>query len=165
VIKNYLKTQKFIEIPLINITKRQGHKKLIFTSGKVFSRSTQFIEAFQDIVFFLEYKINDFEILNYTIDIGINNYMGDRVAWLSSNLIENDFDIANNSKIEFCIKNFPLSPGEYSCNIFCKINNEISDWLTEVMHFSVIQKDYYNTGKIITQSQGSVLLDYKINKQ
>jgi lipopolysaccharide transport system ATP-binding protein len=164
VIRNYLNSEKIIQIPLVDVINRKGNKKLIFIAGKIFSKSSEFIESFQDIVFCLEYKIYDFNIAKYTIDIGINNYMGDRVAWLSSDLIENNFELTLNSKIQFIINDFPLAPGEYSCNLFCKINDEIADWVTEVMQFSVIQKDYYNTGKIISQSQGSILLNYKISK-
>ena len=29
-------------------------------------------------------------------------------------------------------------------NIFCEINNEIADWLSGVLPFSVAEKDYYN---------------------
>ena len=64
--------------------------------------------------------------------------------------------------LEFLIREIPLAPGDYNCNLYCKINNEVSDWLTSVMPFTVVERDYYNTGKTIPQNQGNILLNYKV---
>ena len=87
--------------------------------------------------------------------------MGDRVAWISSSNINTKFDI-NDKFIKFEIKNLPLAPGDYSCNVYAEINNEIADWLTEVLFFNVAEKDYYDSGKLVPKNQGSILLDYNI---
>ena len=69
---------------------------------------------------------------------------------------------SHNSALEFTIKNLPLAPGDYSCNIYSEINNEVADWLTEVMDFSIAEKDYYQSGKLVPRNQGSILLNYNI---
>jgi lipopolysaccharide transport system ATP-binding protein len=89
--------------------------------------------------------------------------MGDRVAWLSSDTIINDFELQKNNELEFVIRELPLAPGNYTCNLYCEINNEISDWLSEVMPFTIIEKDYYNTGKLVPKNQGDILLNYKVH--
>ena len=64
--------------------------------------------------------------------------------------------------ISFHIKNCPLSPGDYSCTIFSEINNNISDWIQNAINFTIVEKDYYNTGKLLPFGQGNILLNYTI---
>ena len=67
------------------------------------------------------------------------------------------------SQAEFLsINNLPIAPGDYTLNIYSEINNEVADWLTEVLPFSVIEKDYYKTGKLIPENQGSMLLNFNV---
>ncbi|MBF4465660.1 ABC transporter ATP-binding protein [Flavobacterium sp. LC2016-12] len=166
VISYYLANQNTVRTKLSEITERNGNGILFFNSGRIIgSNSDQIdnIETFSDVQIQLNYSIDLSKvILNSRIDVGINNYLGDRVAWVSSNNIVHDFDVTK-GEIIFKITNLPLAPGEYTCNIFAEINNEISDWLSSVMPFTVIEKDYYGTGKLIPANQGSILLNYEIN--
>jgi hypothetical protein len=114
----------------------------------------------KDLKIKLNFELNfPSKIMQSRIDIGINNFMGDRVAWLSSNVVISEFSIFSNS-IEFLIKDLPLAPGDYTLNLFSEINNEIADWLTEVMPFTIIEKDYYKTGKLTLKNQGNILLNF-----
>ncbi|MCO6500408.1 MAG: ATP-binding cassette domain-containing protein [Vicingus serpentipes] len=165
VIAHYLTSQTLKNIELAHVSNRKGNGNLVFTKGEVKGMETQegFAETFKDFKISLSYHLNlSDKIKQFRIDIGINNYLGDRVAWISSDTVENDFDITKN-EISFTISKFPLAPGNYTCNIYSEINNEVSDWLEAVLSFTVVEKDYYNTGKLTPLNQGSILLDFKIS--
>jgi len=166
VISHYLSTQNHQLEKLSDIKDRQGNGVLKFTDGLLTGIDTnnQLIETFKDFKIELDYQMTIEKVLSYRIDIGINNYLGDRVAWISTDTLPENFDIQKN-KISFLISKLPLAPGDYTCNIFCEINNEIADWLNEVLPFTIAEKDYYNSGKVVPSNQGSILLDYKICEQ
>lgn len=163
VITHYLSSQNRNFTKLSEIENRQGNGNLLFKEGSIKGIETKngIIETFKDVALDLEYDLNTEKVLNFRIDIGINNYLGDRIAWVSSQTLPANFNIKNN-KISFLISKLPLAPGDYNLNIFCEINNEIADWLTGVVPFTVAEKDYYNSGKTVPSNQGNILLDFKI---
>ncbi len=160
VLAEYLVSTKIENVKLSENTNRKGNGFLKFTDGFFISDNDNNIETFKDLKIKLNFELNfPSKIIQSRIDIGINNFMGDRVAWLSSNVVISEFSIFSNS-IEFLIKDLPLSPGDYTLNLFSEINNEIADWLTEVMPFTIIEKDYYKTGKLTLKNQGNILLNF-----
>lgn len=166
VIDKYL-SQRTVKNKSFSETKeRLGNGLLHFTNGLINGKSSNDfigIEAFKTTEFELHYTVaNDIKIQSARIDIGINNHLGVRVAWLSSDILGTTIDLTL-GKIIFCIDSFPLAPGDYNCNIYCEINGEVADWLTEVLNFSILEKDYYMTGRMIPIKQGNILLKYIIN--
>ncbi|MNR00964.1 hypothetical protein D3C85_1167550 [compost metagenome] len=164
VTKDYLSNRTVENIELANVVKRKGNGLLKFTKAVVECNDTSngFLETFKDIKITIYYAIsNEIDIRQARIDLGINNYMGDRVAWMSSDVVENQLDLKS-GKIEFTIKQTPLAPGDYNFNVYSEINREVADWLAEVMPFTIIEKDYYNTGKLVPKNQGDILLNYSV---
>ena len=160
VLAEYLVSTKIENVKLSENTNRKGNGFLKFTDGFFISDNDNNIETFKDLKIKLNFELNfASKIIQSRIDIGINNFMGDRVAWLSSNVVISEFSVFSNS-IEFLSKDLPLSPGDYTLNLFSEINNEIADWLTEVMPFTIIEKDYYKTGKLTLKNQGNILLNF-----
>jgi lipopolysaccharide transport system ATP-binding protein len=160
VLAEYLVSTKIENVKLSENTNRKGNGYLKFTDGFFISDNDNNIETFKDLKIKLNFELKfPSKIIQSRIDIGINNFMGDRVAWLSSNVVISEFSIFSNS-IEFLIKDLPLAPGDYTLNIYSEINNEIADWLTEVMPFTIIEKDYYKTGKLTLKNQGNILLNF-----
>jgi lipopolysaccharide transport system ATP-binding protein len=165
IISEYLSKSKSVNTRLLEANDRKGNQKLIFEEGNFSSQGglEGFVESFKDLRINLKYKLlKDLQIKNYRIDVGINNHMGDRVAWLSTDSINTNFELESNHQLEFIIKELPLAPGDYTCNLFCEINNEIADWLSEVMPFTIIEKDYYKSGKLVPKNQGDILLNYSV---
>jgi lipopolysaccharide transport system ATP-binding protein len=163
VLNSYMDNSIVNHSTLSSITKRKGNGNLLFTDCKVTPVDTgHLIQSFGKIKIELFYIVNKkINIKSYKIDLGINNYLGDRVAWLSTTLIKSKFNI-NNNKVVFEIDNLTLAPGDYSFNFFAEINNEVADWLTEVSPFLVVERDYYNNGTIIPRNQGSHILKFNI---
>ncbi|OBX21228.1 lipopolysaccharide transport system ATP-binding protein [Gelidibacter algens] len=165
IVKVYLTANAFPSTKLSEMTKRKGHQKLVFEEAVFVSenQTNNIIETFKDLQVKVQLKRNVTEpIRNFKIDVGFNNYMGDRVAWLSTETIVSDFNLDKEDSIIFIIRDLPLAPGDYTCNFFCMTNNEIADWLVEVMPFTVVEKDYYNSGKLVPKNQGDILLNYFI---
>jgi len=164
VINSYLSNHIIKSEKLSEVKNRKGSGDLFFTEGSIFGVDTddqKSIESFSDFKIELNYQLNNISILDVKIDIGINNYMGDRVAFVSSNNISTVFDYST-KKISFLVKNNPLAPGNYNCNIYCEVNGNLSDWLQEVLPFEVVEKDYYKSGKLIPANQGNILLNYSV---
>lgn len=167
IINNYLANQKTNNSKLSNIIERKGNADLCFTNGTIYGIDTDIlnsVQSFSDFAIKLEFDIKKINISNYRIDIGVNNNVGDRIAWISSENIINNFIINKSNEITFVIKNCPLAPGEYTCTLYCEINSNLSDWIFNVLPFSVIEKDYYKTGRVLPKGQGNILLDYAILK-
>ena len=66
----------------------------------------------------------------------------------------------NSLRLEFLIDELPLMPGKYDLTIFIEVNGEISDWIQNAISIDVEPGDYYNTGKLIPQGQGTFLMNY-----
>ncbi len=151
-------------LPLEQIEDRKGNQTLKFIDAQILQEGkvcNDQVESLKATEFKFSFSIQkNIDIKNAKIDVGINNNHGQRVGWFSSSLL-NDFNLtSDSSEITFHVSNFNLAPGNYTCNIQCRINNEISDWLSNVMPFTVIEKDYYNSGKTVPSSQGVLLLTY-----
>jgi len=102
-----------------------------------------------------EMKTNHFEKIR--IDIGINNLLGERIAWFSSDLVPN-FKLSP-SNLEFQFKSLPLVPGEYTISLYCENNGEVADWIEEMGVFEIMDLNYYGTGKNVGQDKSKILLD------
>jgi lipopolysaccharide transport system ATP-binding protein len=165
VIHLYLSKDKTQRTSFSEIENRKGNGNLRFTEGMIKNTHAKVegqIESFSQVRIELHFTTKKIEkMINAKIDVGINNYLGYRIAWLSSETIGFNLDVSK-GKVVFIIDDFPLTPGSYNCNLFCMINNEICDWLSNVMPFTVIEKDYYGTGKTIPTNQGNILLRYSM---
>ena len=81
---------------------------------------------------------------------------------LPSNEIVNNvfYDLPLNGIFLCEIPKLPIVSGRYNLNLFCSINEEISDWLTNVCSFNIEAGDFYKTGKNMDNTQSQFLLDY-----
>lgn len=163
IIDQYLSLNKINTQKLSEIKDRQGNGLIKFIDG-YWVNSTENkknkIKTLRNCELHLEFstKIN----LKYTrIDIGINDSKENRIAWISSSLIDSREIITE--KLLFTITNFNLAPGTYSCNLFCETRKEINDWIQLVLPFEIVRTDYYNSGKTIPKKQGAIIFDYTIN--
>jgi lipopolysaccharide transport system ATP-binding protein len=165
IISKYFSINKKKGVTLSEVKERTGNGQLTFTNGRIkISNSDLYsvVDTFSDVIIELEFvtqKIS--EIKEIRIDVGINNNAGERVAWLSSDTIGHSPDLSK-GKIAFCISHFPIAPGEYDCNLYCEINKEVADWVENVLEFTVTEKDYYKTGKLVPANQGDLLLNYNV---
>ena len=166
IIQSYLNSRINNNHTLSTVTRRSGSGLLKFTDGRVIAIESDteinVVESLKDIRVDLQFEVaKSLEFATARIDIGINNLMGDRIAWLSSDTIGFKPDLSK-GYISFLVRSLPFAPGDYSCTLYCEINSVVADWVTDVLSFYVAEKDYYNTGRTVPPKQGNILLDYKI---
>jgi len=166
IIQSYLNAKITNNHSLSSVIKRSGNGQLKFTDGRLIindcNRESNVVETFKDVRVELQFEvIKNLQFSHARIDVGINNLLGDRIAWLSSDTIGAKPDLSK-GHISFLIESLPLAPGDYTCTLFCEINNVVADWVMDVLSFSVAEKDYYNTGRTVPPRQGDILLNYKI---
>ena len=162
VVEQYLFGSKTRQEALADIAHRKGYGDLRFTSGVV-QGSASTIETFQSMTIKLQFELKrELLIHQQKIEVLILDSFGQKVAWLSSAVVQSSFDLGA-QKIDFNIKNLPLAPGNYACSILAEVNNEVADWLTEVLPFTVVEKDYYQSGKPLPTNQCPILLDYSVH--
>lgn len=163
-------TNKYLEdylpknIKLTDINNRRGNGLLKFEDITIIGIDTKSgnIESFADFQIKLIFnKKIDFSVFNGKIDIGINNNQGTRVGWISSSNAKTD-SLGETSEITFHVNNNPLSPGNFSLNLYLESNNQVNDWLTDISPFTVVEKDYYKTGRLTPANQGNILFQYHL---
>jgi lipopolysaccharide transport system ATP-binding protein len=102
------------------------------------------------------------DLSNVRIDVGIDNRMGQRIAWLSNDLTDEIFHRIplERDGMEIRIPNLPLAEGKYGLTIYCTIGGVVADWIQNAAYIDVESGNYYGTGKAPPQGQGSVLFDF-----
>lgn len=99
------------------------------------------------------------------ISIGVDDYLGTRIAYLSNDVVGQKIDLQATSKNYFDVQinNVPLKRGSYSIIVFLTINEELADWVQSDILVDIETGDFYNTGKLPPEEQGALYLDYKFN--
>ena len=52
----------------------------------------------------------------------------------------------------------PLSPGVYQINVICRVGGAIEDWVKDAMVLSVVEADYFGTGRLPPDSHPGLLV-------
>ena len=165
IIQQYLTTVSSVGgLKLSELTDRKGNQQLKFLDywfeqDGIYCETN--LEAFVNLKIGIEYEVKDYEnIQNLQIDLGINDMYEQRISLLTTTISNERIPNTNNNKIVFEINQFPIAPGSYNCTLFSTINGEITDWISNIMQFNVLEKDYYKSGKIITNNVSKALLNY-----
>jgi lipopolysaccharide transport system ATP-binding protein len=97
------------------------------------------------------------------VAIGFNSLSGENKFIVWTELLDSDYkDVEGTGHFNCKIEKFPLSPGRYLVNIFAKTEGgEILDWLQDALSVDVENGDFYGSGKNITTSHNSVLIEHK----
>jgi lipopolysaccharide transport system ATP-binding protein len=65
------------------------------------------------------------------------------------------YHIPASGTLRFCIPQLPLNPGEFLVSVFVGVHpNEVYDWVSDAIAFSVIQSDFYGTGYMLHRDRG-----------
>ncbi|NRA94509.1 MAG: ABC transporter ATP-binding protein [Psychroserpens sp.] len=105
------------------------------------------------------------KIDNVHIEIGLDGSNGERLVYLSNNLVNRIINLQEgDNSIELKIQKFPLLPGNYSLalNLTDKSKTRL-DTLMNEFSFRVEGGDFFNTGKLNVQSRGKYLMLHDFN--
>lgn len=93
------------------------------------------------------------------LDLKINDYMGQRVAWLSNYLADVD-SVDNIQSIIFSMTNLNINEGTYYITTDLYVDKVRSDFLQNAISFDVINGDFYGNGRNIPIQESRILLNF-----
>jgi lipopolysaccharide transport system ATP-binding protein len=134
---------------LVEIKDRIGNQLFIFSSIKINGSFRHDVFALTNSPLNVEIQIiknSNVNILkNVRLSLQINNFNGPLLL-LDSQFTEGDLiNVSSKESYFFQIENLPLSKGEYSITLFLESNNEVIDWIENVVYFSVLDAPFYNS--------------------
>ena len=167
VVDRYIGEQELrSQLSISEIQNRKGNGAMRFTNiefldSKGIIRNT--FEVGEEINIKISYKSSaDFENADTSrIDIGINDMLDVRVAWLSTYMFTDKVDIKKNT-ITFKIPQILLNEGSYNINLHCTANKELADWITNVALLEIVFHDFYKTGRAIPKKQGFIVTNFEL---
>lgn len=108
-------------------------------------------------------RVLNLSIAPIRVDLNLQTQDGIIVTQLSSYYLSNHYEITSSTKeIKFIINNIPLTAGKYLVDLYSKINEDESDWISNAFELNIEENNYYNSGKILQPADGIVMLDYKV---
>ena len=156
-------------LKLLDRKDRRGSGEIIVSSIKLIRHDkdqSNYICCGEGVKFLINFiKVKD---LNHNNDIefclNIDNDSHQRLAILSSNAISCKIEVSkllkNGLIIE--IEKLPLLPGNYYLTVFLGSERYILDWISNAFTVSIIENDYFSTGKLPPKGHGDLLIDYNI---
>lgn len=148
---------------------REGQGPLKFTSIIISNDenigNSQLISG-QMIKLILNFEIDEEMSYVTTIDevsIQIYTSQGFQIANLSTYYF-GDFPynkkLHKNGFFTCVIPELPLRRGSYYLELYCSINNHLSDWVHHAFTFDVIDGDYFHTGRLTKSHTGYTFIDH-----
>ncbi len=105
-------------------------------------------------------------LTNVAFAIGINNHIGERITNLWTKTLGEDFiSLPATGTVVLDIEALPLTESRYYITVFAEVNQEVADWVVDAGSFDVAFGDFYQTGKLIPDGQGSFLMHYHWTQQ
>jgi lipopolysaccharide transport system ATP-binding protein len=152
VIEYYLtELSNTFSVSLAERTDRRGLGKIISSSIEFLDKNEEQIEypmSGQDLIIRLHYKNKEKKMFkNCLVSLGI--LKDERTLMLlSTDLVSpRQLDLCGDSYIDFIIPELPLSSSTYYLTSFIQTNGIIQDWVERAAKISVVDGDFYGTGR------------------
>jgi lipopolysaccharide transport system ATP-binding protein len=110
---------------------------------------------------FEKHGAND-ELVDLNVAVGIDDCLGNRISHLS-NITTNQILQSNEMKIntiEIEVKEMPLSKGLYGVTLFSTVRGDVADWVKNAGSFYVEEGDFFRTGKLPSEGQGTFYMKH-----
>ena len=149
---------------MVDFSDRNGTGIVKINQAKAFGIAADILPQTGQL-FNLEFELdNPNEISSSLIrfDLRIDDNMGQRIAWMSDNILPSS-EGENAKTVIFSIDKLNLNNGLYYVTTHIIVNNEVSDWIQNAFSFEVTEGDYYGTGRKIPNNQSKILIDFKVN--
>ena len=144
---------------------RQGLGWLHFTRVGLYDRDGREVNQVmsgQDLKLRFHY-VSEREMSGVSITVAFN--AKNEWGYLMTNLNTMDsgygkLDIYPEGIFECNWPKFNLRSGIYSCDLFCRVNNEIIDWIQNAFLLNVEDGDFFETGRMVDRRQGDILIQH-----
>lgn len=106
-----------------------------------------------------------YNLSNLNVTLGIDDENGQRIAQLNNNNTNQIFERIKpgTSVITIHIPALPLKRSTYTLSLFSALNAEVADWIQEATTLEVESGDFFKTGKIPEESQGSFYINHSFS--
>ncbi|WP_158844276.1 ABC transporter ATP-binding protein [Algibacter sp. L1A34] len=146
---------------------RKGNGKLqikeVFTHGKNVKVKPQTGESFK-MLFSLNNPI-EAKLVDVQMDLRIDDNLGQRIAWLSTSLIDFGKDDEVVNELVFSIDKLNLNKGFYYVTTYITVKKEITDWIQNAFSFEVEEGNYYGNGALVSTNQSKALFNFKVSNE
>lgn len=101
-------------------------------------------------------------LLNFHLAFAIDDEYGQRITQFNNEATNQVFtEISPTAKkVRIHIPKLPLKQGRYNFVLYSTVNNEVADWIQDAGYFDVEGGDFFNTGKLLPEGQGSFYIDH-----
>jgi len=164
VMEEYLsKTRAAAVIPLSERTDREGNGRVRFTNVSVLNDRHDVVDTVfsgQDISISFDYEIPGSETLNnVNVQLRFSGVFGQPLfACRSQAVRDGPLTLIPGARLHCRIPRLPLMPGVYTFTIGCRVNETLGDLVSDAGKLSVVEGDFYGTGKLPPGTAGDFLV-------
>ncbi|MBE9475315.1 MAG: ABC transporter ATP-binding protein [Chloroflexi bacterium] len=153
------------ENSLLNIQNREGEGQLRFSSLKIYDNQGNEISSLkcgEDITFKIGYSGNvNLMNKNVVMSIAFFDIFGRPLFLCRSDLQGMEYyQIPQSGRVRCQIPKLPLPPGDYRINLHAEVNGVVADWLIDAYKLTVIEGDYFGSGRLPPRNRGGLLVDH-----
>lgn len=151
--------QSVFSVALVERTDRRGNGYGKFINISLMTDNLQRINAIssgQNIIISLEYLLIE-SVKVQSVDIHITFFTTQGQFLFNCSTISSGSNLVlvhGENSLSCMIKRFPLVPGNYYFNLYSTINGIEADWIQRAGKVTVIEGDFFGTGKIVSHSDG-----------
>jgi homopolymeric O-antigen transport system ATP-binding protein len=151
---------------LADRTDRRGGGRMRFTKASVLNGRLEPVDSVttgQDVAIVLDYETTDGATLrNANLQIKVAGALGQPLfACLASASTREQLTLPSQGRVTCTIPHLPLMPGGYTFTVWCTVNDVLEDYLSDAGNISVVEGDYYGTGKLPPASVGDFLVNHR----
>lgn len=145
---------------------RQGTGRARITELAALDRDGSPREVLQSgaaVTFALTYDAGTARSLqNVLFEIKVSDEIGERLFTLSTFLTGESFDQLPASGVVYCsVPALLVTPGSYNITVIVYVNNELADHVIDAAQFTVIESDFFGSGKLVRKkTYGTFLMPH-----
>jgi len=167
VVEGYLSTVRSDALtPVAQRKDRKGNGRMRFTHVEVRNARGEpvtNVSSGDDIAISLDYEIRDGVALNdAVVQIKFLGELGQPIfVCLSRASVQDPMRLNQTGRLVCHIPRLPLLQGLYPFSIWCTAGNVLEDLVPQAGNLSVIEGDYFGTGRLPPKENGDVLLNHR----
>ena len=166
VVPHYIRSLKLAtERGVVENEQREGNGRLRFKGFYVKGADGSVLDCLasgQDVLIELPYRAaSAIAGSQVAMSVGFYSFLGQPLFLCRSDLQGTEYvDLPPTGSVFCRIPRLPLPPGEFTVNLHCEINGSVADWVRNAASVTVIEGDYYGSGRLPSQGRGDLLVEH-----